>query len=327
MAACMLKLLLNYRCFFLMITVLFYRGHGHAQLTYNELSVQYDSVWTFKKLQLIPVRFKGVGSDSPTVNKTMFNGRLMSFRDALNKHKITVKEVTDGGADVSALMIKNRSQDNIILMSGEMVQGGKQDRAFGETTIIPRGKKKQIVQVFCVEKGRWDDKARGFKHAGTAGAGVRKQIDVSKRQSKVWKQIDDELAEKNKKNATSAYLNAYNDSMFLDSSYLRFFIEKMRNSDSSYAGFIAITGNRIINAEIFAGTDLCVAAYIENIKSYVHSLKPSDGLPVKTKEEIKAFNDKYLTDKTTQKKYLSTNGRMYYYDGSIIHLVAYDNVN
>lgn len=315
------------RCCFCMLFFFMLQTQVKAQLTYNEVSVQYDSAWTFKKLQLIPVRFKGAGSDTLSSNNKMFNGSLMSFSEAMSKHKITVKEVTEGGADVSTLMIKNRSQNNIMLMSGEMVQGGKQDRAFGETTIIPKGKKKNYVQVFCVEKGRWDDKAKTFKHAGTADAGVRKQIDVSKRQSKVWKQVDEELAETNKTNKTSAYLNAYNGSAYFDSSYLRFFIEKMRNSDSSYAGFIAVTGNRIINAEIFGGSDLCVAAYIENIKSYVHSLKPSDGIPVKTRGDIKAFNDKYLKDKTTQKKYLSTNGRMYYYDGKVIHLVAYDSTN
>ena len=32
-------------------------------------------------------------------------------------------------------------------------------------------------------------------------------------------------------------------------------------------------------------------------------------------------------DKTTQKKYLSVNGRMYYDNGEVIHLVAYDAPN
>ncbi len=298
---------------------------SNAQLTYNELSVQYDSPWTYKKLQLIPIRFKSIGNDSGHANNKMFNGKITGFDEAMRKHKIIVKELNEsGGADVSTLMLKNRSNENIMLMSGEIVQGGKQDRAFGETTIIPKGKGKNYVQVFCVEKGRWDDKAKTFKHAGTADAGVRKQIDVSKRQSKVWKQIDEDLAEKNKQNQTSAYLNAYNDSVYSDTSYLHYFIEKMKSSDSAYAGFIAVTGNRIITTDIFAGSDLCLTAYIENIKSYVHSLKPADGIPSKTKDEIKNFTDKFLKDNTTQKKYLSTNGRLYYYNGSIIHLIAYE---
>lgn len=299
-----------------------------AQLTYNELSVQFDSPWTFKKLQLIPVRFKDKGGAPGFEKVNAFDNRIISFSDALRQHKIVIKENTaDGGADVSTLLVKNRSKDNVLLMSGEMVQGGKQDRAFGKTTLIPAGRNKNYVPVFCIEKGRWDDRSRPFKHAGTADAGVRKQIDVTKRQSKVWKQIDNELAAKNKKNQTSAYLKAYNDSMLDDTSYLRFFINKMKSSDSSYAGFIAVTGTRIINAEIFSGADLCLAAYIGMIKSYVHSILPSDGIPNKTHDEIKNFTDKFLTDKTTQKKYLSANGRLYYYNGEVIHLIAYDASN
>jgi len=296
-----------------------------AQLTYNELSVQYDSPWTFKKLQLIPVRFKDKGGAMGFQNVTAFDKPVISFEDALRQHKIVIKENTaDGGADVSTLLVKNRSKDNVLLMSGEMVQGGKQDRAFGKTTIIPAGRNKNYVPVFCIEKGRWDDRSKPFKHAGTADARVRKQIDVTQRQSKIWKQIDNELAEKNKKNQTSAYLKAYNDSTLDDTSYLHFFINKMKESDSSYAGFIAITGDRIINSEIFSGSDLCLAAYIDMIKSYVHSLTSVDGSPAKTHDEIKVFTDKFLPDKTIQKKYLSVNGRMYYDNGEVIHLIAYD---
>ena len=297
----------------------------NAQLTYNELSIQYDSPWTFKKLQLIPVRFKGIGNGGPSQKNMAFDNGVVSFNDALRRHKIVLKESTaGGGADAGTLVIKTHSKENILLLSGEMVQGGKQDRAFGKTTIIPAGRHKNYVSVFCVEKGRWDDKPKSFKYAGTADARVLKQIDVTQRQNKVWKEIDNELASKKKKNKTSAYLQAYNDSTQLDTSYLRFFINKMKESDSSYAGFIAITGNRIINAELFSGTDLCLAAYIEMIKSYVHSLTPADGIPNKTHDEIKTFADKFLPDKSTQKKYLSTNGRIYYYEGEVIHLIAYE---
>ncbi len=321
----MLKLLLYIRIYFFMLMLVFFHQQLQAQLTYNELSVQYDSPWTFKKLQLIPIRFKDKGGAPGFQNITAFDKPVISFSDALKQHKIVIKENTaDGGADVSTLFVKNKSKDNVLLMSGEMIQGGKQDRAIGKTTIIPAGRNKNYVPVFCIEKGRWDDKAKRFRHAGTADVGVRKQIDETQRQNKIWKQIDNELAEKNKKNQTAAYLSAYNDSTFDDTSYLHFFINKMRESDSSYAGFIAITGDRIINSEIFSGTDLCLAAYIEMIKSYVHSLQPSDGAPSKTHDEIKAFTDKFLPDKTTQKKYLSTNGRMYYDNGEVIHLVAYD---
>src|SRR6476469_5048945 len=90
----------------LLLIPVFFLMHApaSAQLTYNELSVRYDSPWTFKKLQLIPVRFKGTGQGSRDTNNAMFNGKVMSFSDAMQKHKITVKEMTaEGGPDVSTL--------------------------------------------------------------------------------------------------------------------------------------------------------------------------------------------------------------------------------
>src|SRR3978361_2055814 len=133
----MLKLLLNIRVYFFVLMLLVIHQQIKAQLTYNELSVHYDSPWTFKKLQLIPVRFKNKGGDSGFQNITAFDNHIISFSDALRQHKIVIKEnIADGGADVSTLLVKNRSKDNVLLMSGEMVQGGKQDRAFGKTIII-----------------------------------------------------------------------------------------------------------------------------------------------------------------------------------------------
>ena len=148
------QLLLHTRYFFLMLMFFLIHIQAKTQLTYNELSVQYDSPWTFKKLQLIPIRFKGAGKAGVNENNALFNEPVVSFSDALRQRKITVKEMSaEGGPDVSTLMIKNRSNVNIMITSGEMVQGGKLDRAFGETVIIPKKKRKNYVPVFCVEKG------------------------------------------------------------------------------------------------------------------------------------------------------------------------------
>src|SRR4029078_6497325 len=113
----MLKLLLNIRIYFFAWIFLFIHQQVKAQLTYNELGIQYDSPWTVKKLQLIPVRFKDKGGAPGFQNVTAFDKPVISFSDALRQHKIVIKENTaDGGADVSTLLVKNRSKDNVLLM-------------------------------------------------------------------------------------------------------------------------------------------------------------------------------------------------------------------
>ena len=82
----MLKLLLNIRIYFFVLMFFLVHQQLKAQLTYNELSVQYDSPWTFKKLQLIPIRFKDKGGGAGFQNVTAFDKPVISFGDALNQH-------------------------------------------------------------------------------------------------------------------------------------------------------------------------------------------------------------------------------------------------
>ena len=85
----------------------------------------------------------------------MLSGGLISFEDAMKQGKISVKEsALPGGADVGLLTIKNHSKKNILLHSGDMFTGGKQDRAFAETTIIAPDEQNHMP-VFFIEKGRW----------------------------------------------------------------------------------------------------------------------------------------------------------------------------
>ncbi|HXL56967.1 MAG TPA: DUF6569 family protein, partial [Chitinophagaceae bacterium] len=177
----------------------FFVSTSFAQLTYEHLAVQYDSPWICGKLKLIPVRFKDNGGP----RNNFLNGGLISFEQAFKEGKVTVKETSlPGGSDVSLLEVKNHSKKNILVHSGEIVGGGRQDRVFGITTIIPPGDDENYLPVFCIEKGRWDGKPRTFRYSGMADASLRKQIDITKQQNKVWKEIDRQLTEQGVQNTT-----------------------------------------------------------------------------------------------------------------------------
>ena len=100
----------------LSIVLLVFGCELRAQLTYNELTVQYDSPWTYKKLQLIPVRFKGPGGGAGSQKNIAFDNGVISFSDALRRNKISIKETSSGGGpDVATLVVKSRSKENILL--------------------------------------------------------------------------------------------------------------------------------------------------------------------------------------------------------------------
>jgi len=44
-----------------------------------------------------------------------------------------------------------------------------------ETKIIESKNEEQFIAVYCIEKGRWDDKPKPFVYAGAADINLRKK--------------------------------------------------------------------------------------------------------------------------------------------------------
>jgi len=295
---------------------------SHAQLTYATLTVQYDSPWVCNNLKLIPVKFR----DTATAKKELQNDNTISFEEALKEGKITVREMTTpGGADVGMLELKNHSKKNILIESGEMVAGGKQDRAFASTVIVPPTEKEVFLPVFCVERGRWERRLRNFRYAGPANISLRRQMNIARKQNKVWKEIDRQLADEGRQSKTNAYLDLYRDTSDADSACIVFFRKKMKESDSLYAGFIALTGDRIINCELFGGSDLCITSYETMLKGYMRTVRDKTGTVSISDDAVKKFLDKFLKTEEQQQKYLSDHGTIFTYNKKVIHLIAYDD--
>ncbi len=296
----------------------------YAQLTYAHLAPQFDKSWKCGRLQLIPIKYK----DTVNGRGGLVTGNVISFEKAMREGKITVKETNvSGGDDVSLLEVKNRSKSSILVNSGEIVAGGMQDRAFGATIIIPPDRKKRYLPVFCIEKGRWGkkEKSSGFRYAGSVDAGLRKQIDVSKKQNRIWKEIDKMMVDNKVRSATRAYLDLFKDTAKIDTSCMTFFRTRMMESDSSYGGFVAITGDRIIDCQLFGSNSLCVASFETMVKGYLRSITQFDIHPDVSNDEVRAFLDKFMQTETQQQQYLAKHGRLYTRNGLPTHLIAYDD--
>src|SRR6476646_7260160 len=59
------------------------------------------------------------------------------------------------GAQVNKLMLVNNSKRPLLLLAGEIVTGGKQDRVIAKDRIVPPESDPIDLSVFCVEPGRW----------------------------------------------------------------------------------------------------------------------------------------------------------------------------
>ncbi len=102
-----------------------------------------------------------------------------------------------GDAQVNQLVLINNSKRPLLLLAGEIVTGGKQDRVIGKDRIVPAESDPVDLSVFCVEPGRWVA-ANGKEHFGTASNGapgllaspvVRSKAMGAKDQQQVWDSV------------------------------------------------------------------------------------------------------------------------------------------
>jgi hypothetical protein len=90
------------------------------------------------------------------------------------------------GASVNQLVLLNRSRRPLLLLAGELVSGGKQDRVIGKDRIVPAGGPPLPLSVFCVEHGRWTG-VQQFAAAKTiVHPSVRERAAVDQKQKEVW---------------------------------------------------------------------------------------------------------------------------------------------
>ena len=93
------------------------------------------------------------------------------------------------GASVNQLVLINRSRRPLLLLAGELVSGGKQDRVIGKDRIVPAGAPPLPMDVFCVEHGRWTGSTQ-FAAANTiVHPSVRESAAVDQVQTKVWDSV------------------------------------------------------------------------------------------------------------------------------------------
>ena len=92
---------------------------------------------------------------------------------------------------VNELSITNRANRPLLLLAGEIVVGGKQDRVIAKDRVIPGHSGPVQVDVFCVEPHRWTSTSAGFGSLADAIAqpSVRTKAMAAADQQEVWRQV------------------------------------------------------------------------------------------------------------------------------------------
>jgi hypothetical protein len=235
-------------------------------------------------------------------------------RGLIRRHpdSITAPPVRD--AEVNRLVLVNNSKKPLLLLAGEIVTGGKQDRVIGRDRIVPPESDPVDLSVFCVEPGRWvptngknDFSAgRGIVGGLVASPSVRGSAMAEKNQQQVW----DNVA-KSKEAMAAAPMVATDSSAMSEvsstSSYARVMenkdVQKQVDSvaapiernyesvihqlrDKNAVGVVVAVNGEIVWADIFASTQLLQKYWPKLIRSYATEavITRAKAVQVSTKE-------------------------------------------
>jgi hypothetical protein len=220
----------------------------------------------------------------------------------------TYHPTRDRGAEVNKLYLINNSKRPLLLLAGEIVTGGKQDRIVGKDRIVP-AETEADLDVFCVEPGRWTETTAGFEAKGSlmVAPSVRNQAMANKDQSAVWNEVNktksyayDSLraapAAQAEVGSTSSYAQVMNNEEVkkrvdavaapIQHSY-ESEIRELRNRNA--VGVVVAVNGRIIWADLFASTSLLEKYWPKLVRSYaseaINTGGSGEGVGVKAAQE------------------------------------------
>ena len=90
-------------------------------------------------------------------------------------------------ASVPDLIAENRGKTHVLLLAGEILIGGKQNRVLREDLLLPPHSGPRNIAVYCVEQGRWNEGRKDFESRGSVvQPSVRSQVLQKAEQSRIW---------------------------------------------------------------------------------------------------------------------------------------------
>lgn len=259
--------------------------------------------------RVLPALRRGNLAIFPVVGgKSLNTSQLLTLDEGIRTGEVVVTEAGSdrglvrgehplpyrGGAEVNRLVLYNNSGRPLLLLAGEIVTGGKQDRVIGADRIVPPKGGPMDLSVFCVEPGRWVESSAKFGSmaAQMVQPSVRTPVMAAQDQTEVWNRV-------RASNAAMAGSLAGSESVQVaggTSSYAKVFasppvqakleqygghageqalLDELRNK-GAVGVVVAVNGN-VEWADVFASTDLLAKYWPKLMRSYVAEAATASG--------------------------------------------------
>ena len=201
------------------------------------------------------------------------------------------------GDEVNTLVLVNHSKKPLLLLAGEIVTGGKQDRIIAKDRIVPADADPIDLSVFCIEPGRWTESSSSFGVAGKSSArsfmvqpAVRERAMAAQDQQQVWDSVHGAIAQMEVAAAPASSSESHG---YVPSARTTSYAKVMQNDavsdkvdeaaapvmqareqvlarlrDEHAVGVVVAVRGEIIWADLFANPDLLARYWTKLVRSY-----------------------------------------------------------
>ena len=298
------------------------------QAQYNQVNLKLDqqtpqNKYRFEKLQLYPIRANQAFEE---YHKDVSS--YVILKEALEKKKVAITEYNGrSGGEVNTLYIENISKDTIMVLSGEVVQGGKQDRVIAQDFVLYPHSGKKDISVFCVEHGRWQQKEDGMafnNYFSISSNEVRKAATVSKDQQTVWMKVA-ETTDKNKASTSTGTLAALQRSGSFNDELKKYMTHfgKIIGQENDVIGVVAVSGDQILGCDMFASHNLFNKHYTNLLNSYATEAITSGKEVTVSYDRVQKYLQSIIADESKQDNEVYKKGTMLKDGNRKIHISTF----
>lgn len=210
--------------------------------------------------------------------KDLTTRTFLTLQEALAQKKVRVYETKD----VNELAIKNLSDEDIYVQSGDIVRGGEQDRMISIDFIVPPKSGRMPIAAFCVESGRWSKRGNepAAVFASSANMVATKDLKLAAKreqsQQAVWENVSvaqEKLGKNvggpvNSNTSASSFELSVEDSKVKESTaaYINALSGIVRNK-SDVIGYVFAINGQVNSADVYASRALFAKLWPKLLKA------------------------------------------------------------